>query len=675
MTRAPTIRRFGTCRRASQVAALTLALLAVPSFAPPLLSAQEAEEILEYDVVIEVGDGGVMRVRESIRVRALGDRIRRGIYRDIPTSFPRTLGLGRIEAPFEVISVTRNGQPERYVVETVGGPVGRRGMRIRIGNPSVTISEGVHEYAIEYETSRWIAFGDGTDELYWNVTGNDWAFPIQSATARVSLPGVRQPRDLQVWTGVEGSTAQDAEVRWDESTSTAVFETTDPLAPGEGITVGVGFPSGFIAPPDEEQRAQWTRMDWGGWIDAGYVVLFVVALYLLMWRRVGMDPPPGRVGFQDEPPAGYSPSALGYIDQRGYDQNQLSAALVNMALKGALRIESDGDGWTLQKRATTEEAAASLSPEEAALFRELLGARDSISLTRTNHTKLRSAIKAFRSSLSSRLEREYFETNRTWFAVGLAVSVLGFAALAWRWRFDINPVALFLGVWLTIWSAGVGTMAYRIVHGIRTARRSGDRRKWAQVAPIFLFSIPFFIAEIVVAGILFFMVPVHLLVAGIVLGATNILFYHLLERPTLKGQGVLDGLKAFRAHLESAADWASRQGTTTEAVRGFQTFERLFPFAIALKMEERWATAFDEVLTAAVAPGMDPGRFDWYQADHAGGFKPRDLARDLGSGIGGRFSAMSSPPSTSSSSGSSGGFSSGGGSSGGGGGGGGGGGW
>ncbi|NNF29067.1 MAG: DUF2207 domain-containing protein, partial [Gemmatimonadetes bacterium] len=155
-----------------------------------------------------------------------------------------------------------------------------------------------------------------------------------------------------------------------------------------------------------------------------------------------------------------------------------------------------------------------------------------------------------------------------------------------------------------------------------------------------------------------------------------ILFYHLLESPTLKGQGVLDGLKAFRAHLESAADWASRQGTTAEAARGFQTFERLFPFAIALRMEERWAAAFDEVLTAAVAGGMDPGLFDWYETDYGGGFEPGDLARDLGKGIGGRLSAMSSPPSTtSSSSGSSGGFSSSGGSSGGGGGGGGGGGW
>ena len=59
MARAPTTRRFGRRPRRSRAAALTLALLTVPSFAPGLLSGQETEEILEFDVAIEVRDGGV----------------------------------------------------------------------------------------------------------------------------------------------------------------------------------------------------------------------------------------------------------------------------------------------------------------------------------------------------------------------------------------------------------------------------------------------------------------------------------------------------------------------------------------------------------------------------------------------------------------------------------------
>lgn len=656
-------------RRVLRCLAVSLALGAAAYTVPSELSAQEAEEILRYDVTIRVGDGGVMNVREEIAVRALGDQVRRGIYRDVPTSFPRFLGVGRIEAPFDVRRVTRNGQPEPYSAETVGGAIGRRGMRVKIGDAAVLLDHRVHEYTIEYETSRWITFGEDSDELYWNVTGNDWSLPIRSATARVLVEGVDEPPELAAWTGLEGSTETDVEMRWDAGADEAVFETTDPLTPGEGLTIGVAFPSGLLAPPSDEEQARWTRLDWGGWIEAGYLLLVVLALYLLMWRRVGMDPPPGRLGPRDEPPAGYSPAALGFIADRGYDQRQLSAAIVDMALKGALRITETGSGWRLDKSAEADELDGPLSPEETALFGELFSSSDSVNLSRSNHATLRAAITSFRKSLATRLEREYFVNNRVWFAAGVTVSVIGFGLLAIRWRFDIHPVALFLGVWLTIWSAGVSTMAYRLVQEFRTARGGAG---WGSFVGLGLFSIPFFVAEIVVGAILFFMAPPHLLVAGLALGGINVLFYHLLERPTLKGRGVLDGLRAFQDHLEGTADLAARQGSAGEA-RRVETFEAFLPYVIALEMDERWTDAFAAAL-ALPSPTSRQTPFRWYHDQHGGTPVPSRVVEAVGGRLGSHFSAMSSPPS-SSGGGGSGGFSSGGGSSGGGGGGGGGGGW
>ena len=67
---------------------------------PRGVAGQGVEEILSFDVRIDVQPGGLMVVTEEITVRALGREIRRGIYRDFPTSFPRQSGLGRIEAPF-----------------------------------------------------------------------------------------------------------------------------------------------------------------------------------------------------------------------------------------------------------------------------------------------------------------------------------------------------------------------------------------------------------------------------------------------------------------------------------------------------------------------------------------------------------------------------------------------
>ena len=647
--------------------ALAVGIAAYAVLAP--LSAQDIEEVLDYDVTIRVTDGGVMHVREEITVRALGNQIRRGIFREVPTSFPRFLGMGRIEAPFHVRRVTRNGAPEPYSVETIGGSVGRRGMRVRIGSADVFLDHGVHAYAIEYEPTRRSRFGDDIDELYWNVTGNDWSLPIRSATARVTVQNLREPAELDVWTGPEGSTDSDATVRWDASAREAVFETTDPLTPGEGLTIGVAFPSGVLAPPTDDERAQWVKLDWGGWIEAGYLVLFVVGLYLLMWRRVGMDPPPGRVGPKEAPPAGYSPAALGFIAERGYDQRQLSAALVDMALKGAIRITEVGREWRLEKQAEPGELAEPLSPEEEALFGRLFKSSTSVMLSRSNHATLRAAITKFRTSLAGRLEEEYFVNNRVWFFVGLTVSFVGFGILALRWRFDLQPVALGLGAWLTVWSIAVGTMLYRLGQLYRKARGGGG---WDEFVSLGFFSLPFIIAEMVVGGILFFLAPPHLIVAGVVLGFVNVLFYHLLERPTLKGRGVLDGLEAFQNHLESTADVAARRGSTGVAL-GTETLERFLPYVIALKMHERWAEAFAAAL-ATPDPNREQSPFRWYRSRDGSTDDVTAMVEGLGGRLGHHFSAMSSPPS-SSGGGGGGGFSGGGGSSGGGGGGGGGGGW
>jgi uncharacterized membrane protein YgcG len=646
-----------------RVVALLLALAmgtAPPALAPTPVAAQEAEEVLSYDVEIEVEPGGRMLVTERIRVRALGQEIRRGIYRDVPTSFPRAAGLGRIEAPFEVLSVTRGGTSEPYVVEGIGGPAGRGGMRVRIGDADVFLDPGVHDYAIRYATDRWIRFGDDEDQLYWNVTGNGWAFPIHEASARVRVAGLRATPSLESWTGYEGSTATNATALWDPGEAVAEFRSTRTLYPGEGLTVRMRFPSGELTAPTQQQQEEWFRLDWGGWIEAAWVVLFAIAVYVLMWRRVGVDPAPGRATLRPEPPPGYSPAALGFIEGRGYDQSQLSAAIVSMALKGALRISHENGGWVLEK----VDESVRLDPEERVLFDALLGGRDRIHLDQTNHATLRSGIQAFTTSLARRLEREYFVNNRRWFVAGLAVSVLGFAVLAWRWRFDINPVAIFLGVWLTGWTAGVSTLVYRLWHMARSAVATGNPTMWVGTGVLGLFSLPFIGAEIMVTGLLLTMVPPHLVVAALGLGVTNVAFYHLLERPTLKGRGVLDQLEGFRAYLGGGEDRGIPRSASDLAL-----FERFLPFAIALGLEARWSDAFAEALTPALV-GVNPrdGIF-WYHHDH-GRFDARSFTSSLASGLASTLSSASSPPSSGG-----GGGGGGGGSSGGGGGGGGGGGW
>ena len=72
------------------------------------LSVFAQERILSYDSFIDVNQDGSMIVTETIKVRAEGNQIRRGMYRDFPTYYLHNFGFMRIVG-FQVLSVHRDG--------------------------------------------------------------------------------------------------------------------------------------------------------------------------------------------------------------------------------------------------------------------------------------------------------------------------------------------------------------------------------------------------------------------------------------------------------------------------------------------------------------------------------------------------------------------------------------
>ena len=86
------------------------------------------------------------------------------------------------------------------------------GVRIRIGDAQKTVAPGDHRYVIRYRTTRQIGRFAGYDELYWNVTGNGWVFPIDVAEAHIRLPSPVKFGQRAVYTGAQGSTAGNATI-------------------------------------------------------------------------------------------------------------------------------------------------------------------------------------------------------------------------------------------------------------------------------------------------------------------------------------------------------------------------------------------------------------------------------------------------------------------------------
>ncbi|MEJ2529458.1 MAG: DUF2207 domain-containing protein, partial [Gammaproteobacteria bacterium] len=303
------------------------------------------ERILDYHSDISVQQDGSMLVEEQIKVVAEGNQIKRGIYRDFPTEYRDGLN-NRYNVSFDLLEVKRDGVSEPYHTKSISN-----GIRVYAGRSDYVIPHGEHSYTFLYKTNHQLGFFKGFDELYWNVTGNGWDFPIDHASARVHLPGTIPPDEIRVegYTGPRGSKAQNYTARVDYDGS-ALFETTTKLNRHEGLTIVTSWPKGYVSEPTDEQKmGRFLRDNSSAGIAIGGIALLLL-YYLAAWRKVGRDPEPGAIIPLYQPDSGYSPASMRFISRMGYDNKSFSAAIVNMAVKGYLEIDESRTGvFTLRK--------------------------------------------------------------------------------------------------------------------------------------------------------------------------------------------------------------------------------------------------------------------------------------------------------------------------------------
>ncbi len=394
------------------------------------LRSQAAEEILAYHSDIVISEDGSMTVTETIDVRSQGEQIRRGIFRDFPTDYKDRFG-NSYKVDFQVQDVSRGGNPEPWRSERRAN-----GVRVYIGDKARNLDPGNHSYQIRYRTSRQLGFFDDHDELYWNVTGNGWAFPIAQASARVVLPAGVPMGEVEIvgYTGNLGSTVRNAVAG--VSDGAAWIETTSSLAPAEGLTVVVSWPKGFVTEPSRGDRLRFLLTDNLGLLLALFGLIASLCYLILVWNRYGRDPRPGVVFPQYEPPQNISPASARFINRMTYDYRAFTAAVINLAVKGRLRIAEQDDVYVLTHARSEQPLAAG----EQALLDQLFSNGLTLELKNDNHKAISKARKAHERALRRDYQKLYFVTNTPL----LLPSGIGLAALALGLLFSakMTPLAL-----------------------------------------------------------------------------------------------------------------------------------------------------------------------------------------------------------------------------------------
>jgi uncharacterized membrane protein YgcG len=552
-----------------------------------------AEQVAAFEVTIDVRRDGALEVVETITVDVEGRVFKRGLIRDFPL---RRAGAER-GVTFDVMSVRRNGVKEPYAVNREGGYA-----HVRIGSAEVFLPAPSRQtYEIRYRTEGQIGFFDDFDELYWNVTGSEWSVPIASALVEITTPGLTPIMQRAGYTGPPR--AQGRAFVWEETGEGVVrARTTAPLPPGEGFTVAVGWAKGMVVPI--AQRAPGLSPEIAALSATALGTLALVAA----WLSFGRDPPPGVIYPRFEPPDGISPAAMRYVTEMSFDGRCMTAATVNMAVKGALRIHEEPKTWVFGSKLYTLEPVGTenrdIAPEERAAYAALFASGGQVRLV--DGAGVREAHLALREALDKR-----------WGATFRANSLLGLVALALG---PVAAIALFeqagggrmVGLWL-VPALLVGGMTHIVANNVDSAGklRSGYRRRivWIVLAAlglgIFVVSRANPEVRMIAAG------PLPSL-AGAAFGVVAALLWRVMKAPTAEGRRLRDEIDGFRLYLAAAE--ADRLEVLNPPERTPELFERLLPYAIALGVTHAWGAQFAAALAGAWAPawlsGSDSGSFD-----------------------------------------------------------------
>lgn len=562
-------------------------------FSPSPSAASEEETVLLFDSSAEVHADGAVTVTERISVRALGKEIRRGIIRVFPTDYRDQAG-GTVRTDFELLSAALGGKKVPAAVERSGG-----NLEIRLGSADVFLEPGVHDYEIVYSTRGWTAFYENHDELYWNVTGNDWAFPIEKAVFRISLPGGPPLSGWDAFTGFRGEKGKDF-LRAEDGT----FETTRRLEPGEGFSVAAAWRKGIVSPPAPGITERLTMLFTRGKsvVMAIYGALFF-AFYSIMWRRRGKDPEKRTVVPLFEPPEGIEPGFAGYFREMTYGPELLAADILQLAVKGAFRFAGKEDE-TVLFRTEKDLGELGLSPAEKALAETLAAGAgpDGLKVTaaggKTFHT-------AGQQHMKNCFQRSgaYHSGNFGAIFGGL----LFFLPMIWTTLYIetplfadlldtiLVPVLLFLSAGL-IWLAA-----------LELSKAAAGRRKFSRSYVIGMAFLLFFAG----GGVLLIWNSLRLdpVVAGgyVFVSATVFFFGRILPARTERGARLAEGIEGLAMYLGTAE--RHRLALLNPPEETPELFEKLLPFALALGTAETWANSFSDILERAkYVPGWNENR-------------------------------------------------------------------
>jgi len=618
-------------------------------FFPLTASAEEAFDISNFNTDITIHENGILTVVETIDVNFLYER--HGIFRDIQTN-----GI-----TIDILSVTNENEQNRRF-EIIGFD---EGLRLKIGNPNkyvngkqiykitYTVKKAIRPFP-EYNELYWNATGNA-----WPVKIHKASATVKLPSSVKSDMEVM----MKCYTGVSSSTDQNCKSKYDSTSKTVTFNSTSDLAKYNGMTILVGIPPDTLIQPavleiksvpseanikiDREEycvtpchldmlsegeyeisadrfgykspESKTVLLDNGSlviesfnlkkhyWFDflwfLGILIIALISIepIITFWKK-GRDPKgKGSIMPIYEPPDNLSPAEIGTLVDEKVHIRDLTATIVDLAVRGYLTIkvlpDAKGfifkkDDYELIKTQNIKHEARNLKlkrrkelTEFEEKFMKKIFSSDNRKKVSDLEDKFYTHLTMLKQSLhKSLIDKKYFlksakVVRTTYLIKGIIVIIIGFMLASFHTG-----------------SVQTGISAVLIINGF-----------------------------------------------------LSLIFYKFMPQKTKKGALTKEQILGFKHYMKVAEEGRLK----------FQEKENIFyellPYAMTMKVADKWAKAFKNIF-------KEPP--EWYQGAGTGHFYPIAFTNNIQNMASSISTAFASQPSSSSggsgSSGFSGGFSGGG---------------
>ncbi|MFV0321865.1 MAG: DUF2207 domain-containing protein [Alphaproteobacteria bacterium] len=494
------------------------------------------EEIIHFDSQIIVDKDGGLDITETITVRAEGNKIQRGIFRVLPQYFKKGNRLFATNLKYSYFSVFKNGVGENSFIQEKN-----KNIYLYIGNRNRLLPSGEYTYTIRYKVSNALIYLNDRDELYWNITGNDWDFPILNASTTITFPQDFPFIEAYGYTGRTGS--QGADYTYTQlAENKFTFTTTQPLTRREGLTVAIGMEKGFFTQPATDKAQElllkaeilFYAIPLPTSAKLAIIALFFISIGLsIIWFIWGKDPKKGIIIPLFYPPKGISPAQMGMLYNQKFDFDLLMASLLHLSLDKDITITKEEQLDNYQHKIGTDYVIRNLNTgnEKEALEEQklLLSLPDELKLNSNYRQQITKIAQRYKYTLDKIADEEKLYKRRE--------------ALK---RSMIN---------LSIFSFFI-LIIYGFVQDIRT---------------VFVIAI------------------IYLVVFA---------FFRIMGQPTPKGRKLLDEIEGFKLYLEKAEEEQIKALNPPQMSHKY--YEEILPYATALGLQNQWAS----YLTTAIENGI-----------------------------------------------------------------------